>query len=195
MKLAAAVLAVTVGCAKHAPRVTTVSPPPAAPAAPAPTIPLQPSELPTEPGLLGSRRGPGGGPLTQAERDSLLQEMSIRRDAWRARKISDYRLLVASGCFCPGGGTPAILVVKGGVPVALEDTTGNPMGSPREPWSLYTVEGLFAAVEASVRRDDVVEVVYSARYDYPALIRGDASVRQVDDWFWIKADRLTPVRP
>jgi len=39
------------------------------------------------------------------------------------------------------------------------------------------------------------EVFYSARYDYPALIRGDASVRQVDDWFWIKADRLTPVRP
>jgi len=47
----------------------------------------------------------------------------------------------------------------------------------------------------SIRRDDVVEVFYSARYDYPALIRGDASVRQVDDWFWIKADRLTPVRP
>jgi len=49
--------------------------------------------------------------------------------------------------------------------------------------------------EMSIRRDDVVEVFYSARYDYPALIRGDASVRQVDDWFWIKADRLTPVRP
>ncbi len=69
------------------------------------------------------------------------------------------------------------------------------MGAPREPWSLYTVEGLFAAVEETLRHDDVVEVFYSARYDYPALIRGDASVRQVDDWFWIKADRLTPVRP
>jgi len=185
VKLAASLLVLTtVGCAKHVPLVTSVSPPP-----------LQQPELPTEPGLLGSRRGPGGGPLTRAERDSLLHEMSIRRDAWRARKISDYRLLVAAGCFCPGGGRPAILEVKGGVLVALEDTSGNPMGAPREPWSLYTVEGLFAAVEESVRRDDVVEVFYSARYDYPALIRGDASVRQVDDWFWIKADRLTPVRP
>ena len=178
----------TTGCASHA-----LPPPPPPVRIEVRSIELQPPEFPKEPGLLGSRRGPG--PLTRAERDSLLHEMSVHRDAWRARKINDYRLLVASGCFCPGGGVPAILLIRGGILVALEDTTGKRMGDPREPWSLYTVEGLFAAVEENVRRSDVVEVFYSPRYDYPALIRGDASVRQVDDWFWIKADRLTPLRP
>jgi len=71
---------------------------------------------------------------------------------------------------------------------------GRPAGPAREPWSLYTVEGLFDAVAEGMRRDDVIEVVYDACYDYPAWIRGDAKVGQVDDWFWLKASRLTPAR-
>src|SRR2546426_12625654 len=74
----------------------------------------------------------------------------------------------------------------------LLDTLGNPAGAPREPWSLYTVDGLFDAVAKGLRRDDVIEVGYDACYDFPATINGDAKVGQVDDWFWIKASRLTP---
>lgn len=29
---------------------------------------------------------------------------------------------------------------------------------------------------------------------YPAMIRGDTRVGQVDDWFWVTASRLTPSR-
>jgi uncharacterized protein DUF6174 len=133
------------------------------------------------------------GALTTAERDSLLREAAARRAAWRARHISDYRMQVAVGCFCPWPQTPAILEVRGNILVALRDTSGQSLGTPREPWSLYTVEGLFDAVEQGARRNDVVEVVYDPRYDYPAQIRGDAKVGLPDDWFWIKASRLTPL--
>ena len=78
--------------------------------------------------------------------------------------------------------------------VALRDTLGNTMGKPREPWSLYSVEGLFDAVEQGAQRDDVVEVAYDPRYDYPAQIRGDLKVGLPDDWFWVRASRLTPSR-
>ena len=137
------------------------------------------------------------GALTQAERDSLVREVAIRRAAWRARHITDYRIQIAVGCFCPWPETPAIVVVRGGVLVALDDTSGKSMGKPREPWSLYTVDALFDAVEqgagaGSAHRSDVIEVVYDPEYDYPALIRGIAQVGLPDNWFWVKASRLTP---
>src|SRR5712692_7435973 len=150
--------------------------------------------------------GAGGGARTHANPPATLRLVacdstpvrpplfSQHRTAWRARHITDYRLVVAAGCFCPWPGTPAILDVRGGIIAQLLDTLGNRAGAPREPWSLYTVDGLFAAVAEGLRRDDVIEVGYDACYDFPATISGDAKVGQVDDWFWIKASRLTPSR-
>lgn len=132
--------------------------------------------------------------LTPADRDSLVREVTARREAWRARGIRDYRILVAAGCFCPWPGNPAILEVRDGVARALYDTTGKSLGAPREPWSLYTVEGLFDQVERHARSSDVIEVVFDGRYGYPTSIRGDAKVGQVDDWFTVTASRLTPLR-
>jgi hypothetical protein len=134
------------------------------------------------------------GALTPAERDSLVRELEVHRDAWRARHIVDYRIQVAAGCFCPWPSNPAILEVRGGVAVALRDTTGKSMGAPREPWSVYTVEGLFDVVAQTARSSDVVQVAYDPQYGYPAMIRGDSKVGLPDDWFWVKASRLTPAR-
>ena len=77
---------------------------------------------------------------------------------------------------------------------ALRDTTGKSLGAPREPWSLYPVDSLFAAVENGARRLDVLEVAYDPEYGYPAMIRGDMRVGLPDDWFWVRASRLTPSR-
>jgi hypothetical protein len=118
-------------------------------------------------------------------------EAQTRRAAWRARGITDYRIRVTVGCFCPWPKTPAILDVRRGVAVGLRDTTGREFGALREPWSMYTVEGLFDAVEQGARRDDVIEVTYDARFGYPTLISGDAKRGRVDDWFWVRA-RLEP---
>lgn len=134
------------------------------------------------------------GALTPAERDSLVRELEVHRDAWRARHIVDYRIQIAAGCFCPWPSNPAILEVRGGVAVALRDTTGTSMGALREPWSVYTVEGLFDVVAQTARRSDVVQVAYDPQYGYPAMIRGDSKVGLPDDWFWVKASRLTPAR-
>jgi uncharacterized protein DUF6174 len=134
------------------------------------------------------------GALTPAERDLLVRELEVHRDAWRARHIVDYRIQIAAGCFCPWPSNPAILEVRGGVAVALRDTTGKSMGAPREPWSVYTVEGLFDAVAQTARSSDVVQVGYDPQYGYPAMIRGDSKVGLPDDWFWVKASRLTPAR-
>jgi len=151
-----------------------------------PAPPLEPETRVTLP----QRSSPGA--LTPAERDSLLRELDVHRAAWRARHIDDYRIQVAAGCFCPWPSTPAILEVRRGVVVALRDTTGKSMGTPREPWSAYTVEGLFDAVAQTARHSDVVEVAYDPHYGYPAMMRGDAKVGLPDDWFWVKASRLTP---
>src|SRR3989475_10279370 len=115
---------------------------------------------PVRPPLFPPRRT--GGPLTQAERDSPRPALELHRSAWRARNITDYRLVVAAGCFCPWPGTPAILDVRGGIIAQLLDTLGNPAGAPREPWSLYTVDGLVDAVGEGLRRDGVIEGGYGA---------------------------------
>ncbi|HMG17567.1 MAG TPA: DUF6174 domain-containing protein [Gemmatimonadales bacterium] len=172
MRLAFALLALAAACGQRAP-----SPPPP---------PLEPEQRVVVP----PRNPPGA--LTQAERDSLLREIAARREAWRARGISDYRIQVAVGCFCPWPSHPAILEVKRGVAVALRDTTGKSMGAPREPWSRYTVDGLFDAVEQGARYNDVIEVGYDPQYGYPAMIRGDGRVGLPDNWYWVRASRLTP---
>jgi hypothetical protein len=153
-----------------------------------PSPPLEPERRVTLP----QRQSTGA--LTQAERDSLVREFEVHRAAWRARQLGDYQIEVAAGCFCPWPGNPAILDVRSGVVVALRDTSGKSMGKPREPWSLYTVEGLFDAVERGVRGSDVLEVAYDPLYGYPALIRGVGKVGLPDNWFWVKASRLTPAR-
>jgi len=130
-------------------------------------------------------------PLNTAERDSIVSEMRAHRAAWRARGIADYRIRVTVGCFCPWPQTPAILEVRRGVAVGLRDTTGRAFGPLREPWSIYTVEGLFDAVEQGARRDDILEVTYDARLAYPTYIRGDAKLGLPDDWFWVRAAYVT----
>lgn len=130
------------------------------------------------------------GALTAAERDSIVREAQTNRAGWRARHITDYSIRVAVGCFCPWPSTPAILDVRGGVAKALRDTTGRPFGPLREPWSNYTVERLFDAVEQSAQRSDVVEVDYDALLGYPTYIRGTGRLGLPDNWFWVRASQL-----
>lgn len=130
--------------------------------------------------------------LSAAEREAIVGDAQARRAAWRARGIVNYRIRVMVGCFCPWPQTPAILEVRRGVAVGLRDTTGRQFGALREPWSKYTVEGLFDAVEQGARRSDVIEVTYDARFGYPTYLRGDAKLGRYDDWFWVRATELTP---
>ena len=161
------------------------APPPAPPPPPAVVTVVRDTTPPR-------RRPPTHRPLNDAERDSIVREAQTLRVAWRARGIADYRMRVTVGCFCPWPQTPAILEVRRGVAVQLRDTTGRAFGPLREPWSIYTVEGLFDAVEQGARRNDILEVAYDAGLGYPTYIRGDARVGLPDDWFWVRATELTP---
>ena len=129
-----------------------------------------------------------------AQRDTLLAEARARRAAWRARGITDYRIRVAVGCFCPWPSDPRVLDVRDGKAVALLDTLGRPEGKLREPWAPNTVEGMFDYIEQSARSADVLTVRYDACLGYPTEIRGDQKLGQVDDWFWVKATGLAPRR-
>ena len=129
--------------------------------------------------------------LTSAERETLIAEVRVRRAAWQARGIIRYQIRVAVGCFCPWPKEPRILEVRDGKAVALYDTTGRPAGPVREPWSTYTVEGLFDVVERLARTADVVGVRYDSSYGYPTAVNGDQRLGRFDDWFWVRATNLT----
>ena len=161
----------------------------APPPAPPPVVRVVPDSVITPP-----RRARPDTALTAAERDAIVHEAQTRRAAWRALGIEDYQIRVAAGCFCPWPQTPAILVVRNGAAAELRDTTGRKFGALREPWSAYTVEGLFDLVEQAARGNDMLEVTYNARFGYPTYIRGDARWGLPDDWFWVRATELTPRR-
>lgn len=126
----------------------------------------------------------------QVDRDSLLRDVRARRAAWRARGISDYRIRIATRCFCPFS-PPAILEVRDGIPVALRDSMGRPVAPPREP-DAYTIEGLFDLIERAARNDELVEVSYSACLDYPRSVGVDP--KGLDNWYSVTAGHLTTLR-
>jgi len=161
------------------------APPPAPPPPPVVTVTRE-----TPPP--SHRRPPTDRPLNAAERDTIVREAQAKRAEWRARGITDYRIRVSAGCFCPWPQTPAILEVRQGVATALRDTTGRGFGPLREPWSVYTVEGLFDMVEQVARNSDMVEVAYDPAFGYPSYVRGIAKMGLPDNWFWVKASELTP---
>jgi len=125
----------------------------------------------------------------KAARDSLLRDVQVRRAAWRARGISDYRVRIAMRCFCPFS-PPAILEVRGGIPVALRDSMGRLAGQPREPYA-FTIEGLFDLIERAERNDELVGVSYSC-LGYPASVGVDP--KGLDNWYRVTADHLTTPR-
>ena len=132
--------------------------------------------------------------LSAGERAAILAEAGAHRAAWRARGITDYRVRVAVGCFCPWPSAPRVLEVRGGRAVALLDTTGRPAGPLIEPWAPNTVEGMFDFIDQAARSADVLVVRYNRCLDYPTEIRGDQKVRLPDDWFWTTATGLMPRR-
>lgn len=119
-----------------------------------------------------------------------MREVQARRAAWRARGITDYRVRIAMRCFCPFS-PPAILEVRGGIPVALRDSTGRPAGPLREPYA-YTIEALFDLVEHAARSDELVELSYHPCLGYPASVGVDP--KGLDNWYWVTADHLTTPR-
>jgi len=127
--------------------------------------------------------------VVSTARDSLLRDVQVRRAAWQARGISDYRVHIAMRCFCPST-PPAILEVRGGIPVALLDSMGRPVGPPREPYA-FTLEGLFDLIERAARNDELVEVSYTC-LGYPASVGVDP--KGLDNWYWVTADHLTTPR-
>ena len=92
-------------------------------------------------------------------------------------------------CFCPFS-PPAILEVRGGIPVALRDSMGRPAGPPLQP-SAFTIEALFDLIERAAQDDELVEVSYSC-LGYPALIGVDP--KGLDNWYSVTADHLTTPR-
>lgn len=158
----------------------------------APPVTTPPAAPPPAPPPIVQRTRRGA--LTPTERDSIVAEAQRRRAEWRARGITRYRLTVAVGCFCPWPDTPGVIEVRGGKVVALRDTAGKSLGAVREPWSIYTVEGLFDMVEQGARRDDVLAVAYDSIYGFPAHVRGDLKLGLPDDWFWVIATHLVPQR-
>jgi hypothetical protein len=92
-------------------------------------------------------------------------------------------------CFCPIS-PPAILEVRGGIPVSLRDSMGRPPGPPLEP-SAFTVEALFGLIERAAQDGELVEVSYSC-LGYPASIGVDP--KGLDNWYWVTADHLTTAR-
>jgi len=122
-------------------------------------------------------------------RDSLLRDVQVRRAAWRARGILDYRVRIAMRCFCPFS-PPAILEVRGGIPVALRDSMGHPAGPPLQPHA-FTIEALFDLIERAAQDDALVEVSYSC-LGYPASIGVDP--KGLDNWYSVTADHLTTRR-
>ena len=58
------------------------------------------------------------------QRDSLRTALRRERALWRANSLSDYRFLVRTACFCPGGRGWLLIEVRTGQPLRAWDRVG-----------------------------------------------------------------------
>ncbi len=113
-------------------------------------------------------------------------ELEAQRQVWAERGGSDYRVTVQRQCFCPDTDPVEVTVTGGEVVQAIRSPLPGGTGSAEpldaadyEDW--FTVDGLFAVVEAALEQADDVAVRYDPTLGHPTSIEIDWIGAAIDD--------------
>ena len=127
---------------------------------------------------------------TPGQRDSLRTALREERTLWRASSPPDYRFLLRTGCFCPGGRGWLLIEVRRGQPLRAWDRAGR--SAPLSDWDTFSIDGLFDFLERSADRDAAVQVSFDPRWHFPTYVYTRA-LPGPDMWAVIEARGLRPI--
>ena len=129
-----------------------------------------------------------------SDRDDDVRDLVAARARWTANGGGDYDLTARALCFCPYGGQPVRVVVRGGrVVEALVVATGQPVPSSVAP--IYRpIDQLFDVIEDAVqRRAHRIEATYDAHYGYPTHFLIDYVENAADEEFGYEIEAFSIV--
>ena len=123
------------------------------------------------------------------QRDSLRTALRAEHALWRANSSSDYRFLLRTACFCPGGRGWLLIEVRTGQPLRAWDRAGR--SAPLSDWETFSIDGLFDMLERSAERDAVVQITFDPRWHFPTYVYTRA-LPGPDMWAIIEARGFRP---
>lgn len=119
-------------------------------------------------------------------------ELGAARKLWRLQSLDDYTFVFSRGCFCVfESREPVTITVRGGNIVSVVSVAS---GTPRDPSSYQTIEGLFDTILAAIDKDAAtIRADYHPTRGYVNAAYIDMDERIADEEMSFEAKDLTPL--
>ena len=123
---------------------------------------------------------PASGFTPIAVRDSMLRQLEVGEQKWRAGRPGEYEMTVVAACFCRDRGQPIALVVRGDSVIASRDTTGQ-QSWPDDWRAGLHVAGLFReAKQFACDSTRMTRISLDPTLGYPTLLRTESRLDMSD---------------
>jgi hypothetical protein len=127
--------------------------------------------------------------LTSGSPAHYLQLRTLDAEAarWQSGGLTNYRMKLGIGCFCPFfERMPLTVEVRDGQVVSVVDSQGRPV-APDDPIrssgneQLLTIDGVFAYARDAIQTADEVRIAYDPALGFPASLGIDQIKLAMDD--------------
>jgi hypothetical protein len=121
-------------------------------------------------------------------------ELVAARARWREQGLFHYQYRYGLGCFCHGPHDVVLEVFDDRIAGFRDPGSGEPLPPPSFLDLYFTIDGLFAYLEASLDGADIVQVDFHPTLGYPAEVFIDHYREAVDDELWIDIRDVEPLQ-
>ena len=128
---------------------------------------------------------------TPEQRDSLHERIEKERYLWRTTGPEDYRFLVRTQCFCPGGRGWLLIEVRRNQPLRAFDRTGKAV--QLQDGDTFSIDQLFNNIDVWAAANPSVQLGFDPTLHFPAYAYTSASALP-DTWSTIEVRGLRAMR-
>lgn len=112
---------------------------------------------------------------------------------WEVEAISHYIMTVDVSCFCLVTGPVEVEVQDGTIIRAYAERLERELTEQERSWRIYTIEGLFEDIKATLTQDRTAEVLFNSEHYYPQLVVIDRQGQAADAGYNLEITDFKPL--
>ena len=114
--------------------------------------------------------------LTSTDSDTVAGMQRL----WTGEAVSHYMMTVDVSCFCLVTGPVEVEVQDGAIIRAYAQRLERELTEQERSWRIYTIEGLFEDIQATLDQNRTAEVLFNKDHHFPQLVVIDREGQAVD---------------